>query len=72
MTVAALRRRYPRLVIWGNFSSSFLQHTTPQQVRDEARRQIDEAQGLGYFAAPSNAIVHGTPPANVEAFYSVR
>jgi len=43
VTVAALRRRYPRLVIWGNVSSQFLIRATPQQVRDYAKRLIADA-----------------------------
>lgn len=72
MTVAALRKRYPNLVIWGNFSSTFLAHRTPAEVKDEAKRIIDEAEGRGYFHACSNAIVKGTPPENVIAMFSVR
>lgn len=72
MTVGELRKGYPKLVIWGNVSSDFLSRATPAQVRDEARRCADEADGIGYFQACSNAIVKGTPIANVEALFSVR
>lgn len=72
MTVAKLRQRYPGLVIWGNMSSALLQRATPQQVRDESRRILDESGGVGYFHGCSNAIVNGTPPENVEAMFSIR
>ena len=72
MTTAALRERYPELVIWGNVSSAALFHAAPEQVKAQSRRIIAGAGGIGYFHGCSNAIVKGTPPANVEAMYSVR
>ena len=72
MTVADLRQRYPRLVIWNNVSSQLLVEGTAQQVRDEARRILDEADGRGVFQGCSNAIVKCTPPDNVLAMFSVR
>jgi hypothetical protein len=72
MTMAALRQRYPELVVWGNVSSSLLASATVRQVRGESRRVIDEAAGRGYVHGCSNAIVIGTPPTNVEAMFSVR
>ncbi len=71
MTVARLRQRFPRLVVWGNVSSTFLARATTQQVRDESRRIIEESGGTGYFHGCSNAIVKGTPPQNVEAMFSI-
>jgi hypothetical protein len=70
MTVAAVRKRYPRLVLWGNFSSSFLARATPGEVRDEARRIVDESGPTGYFHGCSNAILQGTPAENVLAMFS--
>jgi uroporphyrinogen-III decarboxylase len=72
MTIASLRLRFPRLVIWGNMSSGFLQHATADQVREEGRRLVEESGGTRYFHGCSNAIVTGTPSANVEAMFSVR
>ena len=72
MTLGALRRRYPALVVWGNVSSRFLAGATPAQVRDDAKRIIDESAGTGYFHGCSNAIIHGTPPASVEAMFNIR
>ena len=70
--VAAIRERFSDLVIWGSVSSQRLFAGTPAEVAEESRRIIDEADGRGYFHGCSNAIVKGTPPANVEAMFSVR
>ena len=72
MTVAAVRARFPRLVIWGNVSSSVLMHGTPEDVREQAQAALSEAGGRGYFQGCSNAIVQGTPAENVWAMFSVR
>lgn len=72
MTVGALRRTYPKLVLWGQISSNFLVRATKQQVIDECRRVLDEAGGTGYFHGCSNAIVKGTPPENVLAMFQTR
>jgi hypothetical protein len=72
MTVAAVRARFPRLVIWGNVSSSLLARGTAAQVRDEARAALTEAGGKGYFQGCSNALIQGTRVENVQAMFSVR
>jgi len=72
MTVAAVRAKFPRLVIWGNASSSLLAQGTVQQVRAEAEATLREANGRGYFQGCSNAIIQGTPLANVRALCEVR
>ncbi|MBK8858208.1 MAG: hypothetical protein IPN11_11200 [Opitutaceae bacterium] len=72
MTVAAVRARFPRMVIWGNMSSSLLLDGTAAEVRAQAQATIAEAGGRGYFQGCSNAIVHGTPVANVRAMFEVR
>lgn len=72
MTVAALRKRYPNVVLWGQVSSNFLGRATPQQVKEECRRILDETGGTGYFHGCSNAIVKGTPVENVLAMFEVR
>ena len=72
MTMGELRKRFPRLVVWGNVSSSLLQQGTARQVKEESRRILDESGGSGYFQGCSNAIITGTPPENVEAMFSVR
>ncbi|MEI8312796.1 MAG: uroporphyrinogen decarboxylase family protein [Verrucomicrobiota bacterium] len=72
MTMGELRKHFPRLVVWGNVSSSLLQQGTARQVKEESRRILDESGGTGYFQGCSNAIIVGTPPENVEAMFSVR
>ncbi len=72
MTVDAVRARFPRLVIWGNVSSSLLMHGTAEEVRAQAQATLTEAGGRGYFQGCSNAIVQGTPVENVRALFAVR
>lgn len=72
MTVAAVRARFPNLVIWGNVSSSLLMHGTAGEVRAQARATLDEAGRRGCFQGCSNAIVRGTLARNVEAMFSER
>ena len=72
MTVGAVRARFPRLVIWGNASSSLLARGTVAEVRAEAQAALQEANGRGYFQGCSNAIVQGTPVDNVHALFKVR
>jgi hypothetical protein len=69
MTIARVRERFPRLVIWGNVPSRLLACGKGGRVRDEARRIIDESGGTGYFHGCSNAILQGTPLENVEAMF---
>lgn len=70
MTVGSLRQQFPRLVVWGNVASNHLVEQSADQVRTEARACLDESGGTAYFHGPSNAILKGTPPANVEAMFS--
>lgn len=72
MTVAAVRARFPRLIIWGNVSSSLLMHGTVNEVTEQARAALEESGRRGYFQGCSNAIVHGTPAENVRAMFGVR
>jgi hypothetical protein len=72
MTVAAVRARFPRLVIWGNVSSSLLMHGTVAEVREQALASRTEAGGRGYFQGCSNAIVTGTPAENVRVMFAER
>jgi hypothetical protein len=72
MTVAAVRARFPKLVIWGNVSSSLLMHGTVAEVREQALASLTEAGGRGYFQGCSNAIVTGTPVENVRVLFEVR
>jgi uroporphyrinogen decarboxylase len=72
MTVAAVRARFPRLVIWGNVSSSLLARGTSAQVRAQAQAALAESEGRGYFQGCSNALIQGTPLENVRAMFGVR
>jgi uroporphyrinogen-III decarboxylase len=72
MTLAAVRARFPRLVIWGNVSSNLLMHGAVGEVRAQAEATLAEAGGRGYFQGCSNAIVQGTPAENVRAMFAVR
>ena len=72
MTVAAVRARFPQLVIWGNVSSSLLARGTAAQVREQAQAALAEAAGHGYFQGCSNALIQGTSLENVRAMFSVR
>jgi uroporphyrinogen decarboxylase len=72
MTVAAVRARFPQLVIWGNVSSSLLARGTPAQVREQAEAALAESGGRGYFQGCSNALIQGTAVENVRAMFNVR
>jgi hypothetical protein len=72
MTVGKLRRAYPHLVLWGQFSSAMLAEAKPAAIKDECHRILDENGPSRYFHACSNAIVQGTPVENVLAMYAVR
>jgi hypothetical protein len=72
MTVAAVRARFPQLVIWGNVSSSLLARGTAAQVRTQAQAALAEAGGRGYFQGCSNALIQGTSLENVRALFNVR
>ncbi len=72
MTVAAVRERFPQLVIWGNVSSSLLARGTPVQVREQAQAALAESGGRGYFQGCSNALIQGTAVENIRAMFNVR
>jgi len=70
-------RRFKRefgsdLTIWGGScdTQSVLPFGTPQQVREEARRRIEDlAPGGGYVFAPIHVIQAGVPPENIIAWW---
>lgn len=72
MTVAAVREKFPRLVIWGNVSSSLLARGTPEQVRAQAAAALAESGRRGYFQGCSNALIQGTPLENIRAMFGER
>jgi uroporphyrinogen decarboxylase len=51
-------------------TSTSLPFGTPQQVRDETRRRIEDlAPGGGYVFAPIHVIQAGVPPENIIAWW---
>ena len=67
MTVGAVLERNPKLIVLGNTSSALLVNGSEQQVRDDTRRQLEEAGEGRFIPGPSNAVVHGTPIRNIFA-----
>jgi uroporphyrinogen decarboxylase len=60
------------LTIWGGScdTQSVLPFGTPQRVRDETRRRIEDlAPGGGYVFAPIHVIQAGVPPENIIAWW---
>ncbi len=74
MDVYEVKRRYgDRLSFWGGISTQHtLPYGTPQEVRDEVKRLMDEiGRDGGYIAAPAHAIPGDAKPENVEAMLDV-
>jgi len=68
MDLVEIRRRYPKVALWGGLSCGrLLHHGTVEEVRAETRRVIDGLAGRGLILGSSNSILHGTPPGNVLA-----
>lgn len=67
MTVEAIRKRNPNVIILGNMSSAFLHRATEAEVREETRKQLEEAGGSHFIPGPSNAVMPGTPAKNIFA-----
>jgi uroporphyrinogen decarboxylase len=60
------------LTIWGGScdNQSVMPYGTPQQVRDETKRRIDDlAPGGGFIFAPIHVIQEGVPPENIMAWW---
>jgi len=60
------------LTIWGGScdNQSIMPYGTPQQVRDETKRRIEDlAPGGGFIFAPIHVIQKGVPPANIMAWW---
>ncbi|PWH20832.1 MAG: hypothetical protein DDG58_00680 [Ardenticatenia bacterium] len=71
MDVYEIKRQYgDRLTFYGGMSvQSLLPRGTPQQIRDEARRLMDEVgRGGGFIIAPSHHIPADVPVENMVAF----
>ena len=67
MTLALVRERLPGVIVLGNMSSTLLATGTPEEVYQSQVRQLEESEGYDFIAGPSNAVVHGTPVANIYA-----
>lgn len=69
MDLAALRERFPRLVLWGGVPCGTVLHRgTPEEVRARARKAVADAhRGGGLVLGSSNTVMHGTPVENVRA-----
>ncbi|HEC43316.1 MAG TPA: hypothetical protein ENI20_10850 [Bacteroides sp.] len=61
-----------QLTIWGGScdNQTIMPFGTPQQVRDETKRRIDDlAAGGGFIFAPIHVIQAGVPPENIMAWW---
>lgn len=67
MTVEAIRKQGPNVIILGNMSSAFLHRATEAEVRVETRKQLEESGGTHFIPGPSNAVMPGTPVKNLFA-----
>jgi hypothetical protein len=72
MTVAAIRARYPHLVIWANLSGDLIRRGTAEEVYQHALAERLASGGRGYFHGCSNTILPGAPPENVWAMIQAR
>ena len=60
------------LTIWGGScdTQKVLPYGTPQEVRDETKRRIEDlAPGGGFIFAPIHVIQYGVPPENIMAWW---
>jgi hypothetical protein len=68
MRLGELRRKHPRLALFGNLDcGGALIFGTEQDVRRTVRENLDETGGVGHIAGSSNAVMPETPPANFMA-----
>jgi uroporphyrinogen decarboxylase len=72
MHPAAIRERYPDLVLWGTISADLLYRAAPDEVYRTCQQIIVDSGGTGYFHGCSNAVLPGTPPENVWAMMRAR
>ena len=72
MTTAALRERYPDLVLWANASGDLVCRGSRSEVYDHAMQLLEASGGRNYFHGVSNTILPGTPPENVWALFEAR
>jgi uroporphyrinogen decarboxylase len=73
MDTRKFKREFGRdLTIWGGSCDNqvIMPFGTPQQVRDETRRRIEDlAPGGGFIFAPIHVIQSGVPPENIMAWW---
>jgi len=68
MDLAALRERFPRLVLVGNLSSHILHRGTREEVIAQTRACVEVAKRTtGVIVGVSNMVMPGTPAENIEA-----
>lgn len=72
MTTAALKERYPELVIWANVSGDLLRRGTAEEVHAHCTGILRASGGSRHFHGCSNTILPGTPVANVQAMMQAR
>jgi uroporphyrinogen decarboxylase len=70
---AGFKRQYGKhLTVWGGSCDTqrVLPYGTPQEVRDETKRRIEDlAPGGGFIFAPIHVIQSGVPPENIVAWW---
>jgi len=65
MRLAELRKRFPRLCLFGNLEcGGVLVRGTPEDVRRAVRANLEETGGIGHIFGSSNSIMPETPPEN--------
>jgi hypothetical protein len=70
MTVGAVRRRYPSLILTGGIDvSQLLSLGTPEQVRDICREAIADASARGYFLGSTTELHWGVRLENAAAMF---
>ncbi|NIA22199.1 MAG: hypothetical protein GWP05_09620 [Anaerolineaceae bacterium] len=68
MDLLEVRRRYPKLTLWGGISCGKLMlQGSADQVRAETRRVVEGLGRIGHILGTSNSVLPGTPPENVMA-----
>jgi uroporphyrinogen-III decarboxylase len=72
MTSAAVRARYPEVVIWANLSGDLLRRGSAEEAYRHSMQVLESSRGRGYFHGCSNTILPGTPVENVTAMMQAR
>lgn len=72
MTAAALRERYPELVLWANGAGDTIRRGTPDAVYAHGVEILRGGGPTRHFYGCSNTILAGTPVENVRAFFRAK